>query len=165
MKGIDKMLLLITKERINTFDFIRKGIKKYCELFDISLPEYRIYRNDMNKPCLDPDFIEISLSHSEDYTILGLSKKELGIDIQKYKELDHKLIMKRFFHPDDKCQSKRDFFNHWAAKEAFVKRNNMELSTGMKTNITNKNITLLNIFASYSLAIDSEDKDILFMFI
>ena len=71
------------------------------------------------------------------------------------------IISKIFFHKDEQDLEKREVFDLWAAKEAYAKCKEIELIAALRTFIKDKNITLLNLIDNYSVAIASQDKDIL----
>lgn len=159
------MLIIIKKDMISSDELIKTGISEYSKLFDIALPEYDIIREDGKKPCLNPTFLKFNLSHSGDYTALAVSKSEVGIDLQQHKDIDFLSIEKRFFHKNEKSQTIKEFFDIWSAKEAYIKNNqHISFIEGIKTFIKNKDITVFTIIENYSMAIDSVDKDYLFIF-
>lgn len=62
-----------------------------------------------------------SLSHSGEYAILALSKKQVGVDIQKWKPVSEG-FQKRLLHEQESfVQREEQIFATWTAKEAFVK--------------------------------------------
>lgn len=158
------MLILICNDEKSSDKFIELGIMEYAKLFNTKLPDYKIVREADEKPCLSPDFLKFSLSHSNKYIVLALSEKEVGIDIQYHKEVDYDTIIKRFFNEGEDTPSPQEFYDLWASKEAMIKKEKLSLIEGMKTSVKNKNITLLNVIKNYSLAIYSGDKDYIFMF-
>lgn len=159
------MLIIFSKQQIDSDELIRIGIAEYAKLFNKFVPEYKIIRNDNKKPSLMPDFLKFNLSHSGDYTVIAISEENIGIDIQKHKEIDYQAIQKRFFHKEENSQTLREFYHLWAAKEAYLKNNpDISLAEALKTLMRNKDIQILNLIDDYSIAIDCLDKDYLFMF-
>lgn len=76
--------------------------------------------DEMGKPYSDE--IKFNVSHSYNYTVIALGDVELGIDIEKIKKVDNRLVnfamsvnQKRAILNDD------DFFKMWTAKESLVK--------------------------------------------
>lgn len=63
---------------------------------------------------------KFSISHSGEYAVVAFSDAEVGVDIQKNKELKSERIKERVFHKEGK-EKEEDFFFVWTAKEAYVK--------------------------------------------
>ena len=97
---------------------------------------------NMNNPIIDysstpkiknSDY-HISISHCNEWVVLGLSKKKIGIDIEKIKAINWDIT--RFFCSEDdllyiKKNNKR-FYKVWTFKEAYCKANNIEFSRKIK---------------------------------
>lgn len=60
------------------------------------------------------------ISHSGDYAAVAFSDREVGLDIQKERELKNRRIYDRVLHKSGK-EKEEDFFFLWTAKEAYVK--------------------------------------------
>ena len=67
----------------------------------------------------------VSLSHSGDYVAAAVSDKPVGIDIQKIRDFDKRLIERicteRELEYVGECDTKTRFFEVWTAKEAYFK--------------------------------------------
>ncbi len=74
----------------------------------------------LKKPYCDECYF--SISHCQDYVILYLSDKECGVDIEKRKVVDKKVI-DYCLSSDEKSKLKNDedFIYYWTRKEAFSK--------------------------------------------
>ena len=70
----------------------------------------------------------ISISHAHEYVMIGISGSPLGVDVEYYHD-DYELIISHFFTRDeraylDECADrKKEFFELWSRKEAYIKRN------------------------------------------
>ncbi|HHU43406.1 MAG: 4'-phosphopantetheinyl transferase superfamily protein [Bacillota bacterium] len=155
------MLIFLTDKKIDSDSFIRACVEEYWDFYSLPKRDFTIIRDSSKKPRLDLEAPKFSLSHSGKYTMLAISSKEVGLDIQRHNDCDFSIISKRFFHKDEQDLEKREFFDLWAAKEAYAKCKEIELIAALRTFIKDKNITLLNLIDNYSVAIASQDKDIL----
>ncbi len=89
-------------------------------------PSARIVYDRTNKPYLQDNQYNISISHSGKLTSVLLSrKKKVGIDME---QMTHRIsrIARYFIHPDEKItedESKKRYhlYIHWCAKEALYK--------------------------------------------
>lgn len=62
--------------------------------------------------------IKVSISHSGEYFVIGLSQSEIGLDIQENKEIDYKKISARY---GIECSSINDFYRYFTLAEAQAK--------------------------------------------
>ncbi len=91
-------------------------------------PRYQYGEN--GKPYLEGCSFYFNLSHSGDYVFCGVSKREIGVDIQKIQAGNELRLARRFFSPVERqaleaCgdgESRRSmFFRMWTRKEAYGK--------------------------------------------
>ena len=87
-----------------------------------------VKRPEGSKPRFERDIgIHFSVSHSGDYWVCAVSRREVGLDIQFRGAEYRREIAKRFFHPEEyeylESNDYRDFFTIWTAKESYVKFN------------------------------------------
>ncbi len=155
------MLIFLSKVKISSDELIKKCVEEFCRIFNKPIPTYSIIRKEGEKPVLQPQFLHFSLSHSGDYKALAISQEVIGIDIQQRKTLDYMAVSERFF--ERQVTDSKDFFDDWTAKEAYAKCSGEPLVEVMKKTICG--VTTLDILEGYSLAIKSEDKEILFVFL
>ena len=96
--------------------------------------DYHLYK----KPYLaSKPWLHFNISHAEDYVVIAISRRNLGIDIE-YMEQDFpftNLIPEVFEEPEitaiqNSNDKKRLFYSYWTRKEAFVKG----LGTGINDN-------------------------------
>lgn len=101
-------------------------------------------QNAFGKPRLaDHPSVHFSLSHSGDQAVLAVSdQREIGIDIECVRPLDHLDLARRYFHPNEVAaiESARPpdeqllaFFRIWTLKEAVVKAIGKGLSIPLET--------------------------------
>ncbi|MBE6686434.1 MAG: 4'-phosphopantetheinyl transferase superfamily protein [Ruminococcaceae bacterium] len=91
--------------------------------------------NNRSKPYIkgDSSFF-FNISHSDEWVCLGVSDKEIGVDIEKHNPSKTRLA-KRFFSQKEQqhCKTVKDFFDIWTQKEAFIKAVGIGLSYGINT--------------------------------
>lgn len=101
-------------------------INKLSEYFNINILKDDIIYDKNGKPYIKNNQKKISFSYSNELAIVGISDYNLGIDVEKIKKYDEKIV-KRIY-----CKSEFDFINNsdnknyeftklWTYKEAFVK--------------------------------------------
>lgn len=101
-------------------------------------------QNEFGKPRLaGHPSLHFSLSHSGDQAVLAVSEqREIGIDIERVRPLDHLDLARRYFHPNEvsAIESVRPpdeqllaFFRIWTLKEAVVKAIGRGLSIPLDT--------------------------------
>ncbi len=82
----------------------------------------------------------ISISHSGDFVLVGVSDSEIGVDMELIKPYNKRLIT-RFFSKDEQefIKSDTDFFLIWTVKEAFLKLTGEGLKGMTKLNVVKDN--------------------------
>jgi hypothetical protein len=112
-----------------TFDVVYKSEKRNVEYQIgrfltkyIGKVLYKISDTDIKTVDKRPEFInsdiKFSISHSEDYVAVAFSEKEVGLDIEKYKERDLEKFSK-YLKQDFKTQD--ELYNYWTNFEAKYK--------------------------------------------
>ena len=86
--------------------------------------------------------LKFSISHSEDYVAVAFSEKEIGLDIEKYKERNLEKLSKYF---SKKFDNQEEFYKYWTLFEA-----------NYKSNLTDENKTSFK-YNDYYIAISSLD--------
>lgn len=116
---------------------LRKVLSTYTKT---SPTELDFKRTPKGKPYLEGHGIEFSLSHSDHWALLAVSKKNLGADIEvPQKTRDLPGIAQSFFHPLEYARLKEldgpaqqdYFFRLWTLKEAFLKAIGTGISAGL----------------------------------
>ncbi len=118
--------------------------KKLLEkvLLEENITSYSIIYNKDGKPYIKDNPFYFNISHDRKTTVLVISDKEIGVDIQylTYK----KSVVSRFFTKDEqeimeKSNNKEiDFTKIWVMKEAFVKMKGVGITYGLEMVDTTK---------------------------
>lgn len=86
--------------------------------------------------------IEFNLSHSGEWALLAFARgRRLGVDLERWREIEAEQILGDFFHPDEVEEWKlwpvadrpAAFFGAWTLKEAYLKGLGAGLSKPMKS--------------------------------
>lgn len=101
---------------------IKKALADYSSgMYDDAL----IKRGEYGKPYFEQIPVCFSISHSGEIWVCLMADFNVGIDIQRYKQLKYEKVARRFFHKNEvefiKEQGIDAFFQVWTRKEAFVK--------------------------------------------
>ena len=90
-----------------------------------------IIYNEYGKPSFKDNPIFFNVSHSKDYTVLVISSKEVGVDIQKITY--RKNIIDRICTNEEKkiIKNADDFTKIWVKKESYVKMLGKGISYGL----------------------------------
>ena len=99
----------------------------------------KIIYNEYNKPYIEDNFIYFNLSHKDSIVVCTVCDSEIGVDIEKIKEADKKLMFyinkeeefnnfKNYYSYDDN----KAFYKLWTIKESFMKYLGKGLSVGIK---------------------------------
>ena len=94
-----------------------------------------IIKNEKGKPYFKhiPDLF-FSISHTDGLTVIALSDCEVGIDVERIKKADLRII-KRFLNEEAEYITEQDsdrrFFEVWTKKEAYLKYTGYGLSGGL----------------------------------
>lgn len=94
------------------------------------------------------DEFSFNVSHSGEYVVVGISVKDIGLDIEQVKEIEYEDIAKSFFTNEelvyikgiDKQKQLDRFYEIWTLKEAYIKNRGVGLSMPLNSfNIKIKN--------------------------
>ncbi len=102
-------------------DFLRKENYSLDKIENIT-----IEKTKEGKPYAKDLPIFLSISHSENICIIGISLVEIGVDIEKIREINYNQIAKRYFMDKEikhinETPNKDEFFRIWTRKEAYAK--------------------------------------------
>ncbi len=122
-----KQKLKIAADRI-----CRKAISEFC---GIPADKIEFCVSEHGKPFAKGLDVHFSISHSGDYAVCAVSDKEIGVDIEKIREINPETT-KRFA-----CESEKKyinthtdgFFEIWTLKEAYFKCIGTGLGSDIKT--------------------------------
>ncbi len=114
------------KELVGSY-LLLKDILESNYHIDIKNIEYDY--NEYNKPFFKNLDLFFSISHSQGIIVLAISKKEIGIDIEKVKELDKKIIKNilneeelRIYNNLNNKEQLDYVYEVFCGKEAYVKK-------------------------------------------
>ncbi len=118
-------------EKSKGHDLLKKVLKE-----DYRIDNYELEYNECGKPFLKNSNLFFSLSHSNLYSALVVSDREVGIDIEKIIYVDS--IFKRYFNDEEKdfvnksINRDKAFTEIWTRKEAYLKRIGIGLNPNLK---------------------------------
>ena len=124
--------------RIAADALARETISEFC---GISPGEIIFGIGEKGKPFVKNLPVHFSISHSGDYAVCAVSEKEIGIDIEKMRNI-HPRAAERFCSKSEISyanSSQKAFFEVWTLKEAYFKC----IGTGLDSEI--KNVTFETI--------------------
>lgn len=109
------------------FLFGRYILKKIISTYtNQKIIDIKFKYNHFGKPLLRDNPLNFNLSHSEDYLAIGISDKEIGVDIENVRLID--LGMAETFCTNEELRyiynsvdQYHNFFRLWTLKEAFIK--------------------------------------------
>lgn len=124
------MYKLYIKENIDSKDLLRKCLKK-----NFNISDYEIIYNEYNKPYLKNEKIYFNISHDNGTTVLVVSDKEIGVDVEyfTYKES----VVRKYFTNNEQNEilnstnKEYDFTRIWVMKEAFIKMKGIGIPYGL----------------------------------
>lgn len=124
------MYKLYIKENIDSNDLLRECLKK-----NFNISDYEIIYNEYNKPYLKNEKIYFNISHDNGTTVLVVSDKEIGVDVEyfTYKES----VVRKYFTNNEQNEilnstnKEYDFTRIWVMKEAFIKMKGIGIPYGL----------------------------------
>ena len=131
-------------------------VDKLKEYFNISISKDDIVYDKLGKPYIKDNQKKFSFSYSDEIAVIGISDYNLGIDVEKIKQYDEKIVNKIY------SKEEFDFINNsknkdyeytklWTYKEAYVKSK----GTGI-----DKNFNKLNFIGNHDYKDDNLFKTI-----
>lgn len=131
------MYKLYIKENTNSKELLKECLKK-----DFNISNYEIIFNDYNKPYLKNEKIYFNISHDNGTTVLVISDKEIGVDLEYY--IFKESVVRKYFTNNEQneilnsANKEYDFTRIWVMKEAFVKMKGIGISYGLMNVDTTK---------------------------
>ena len=124
------MYKLYIKDFIYSKDLLRECLKK-----NFNISDYEIIYNEYNKPYLKNEKIYFNISHDNGTTVLVVSDKEIGVDVEyfTYKES----VVRKYFTNNEQNEilnstnKEYDFTRIWVMKEAFIKMKGIGIPYGL----------------------------------
>lgn len=126
-----------------------------------------LVRKKGGKPTINNGEWKFSVSHSGDYAVCGLSKTEIGVDLEKIRYMKNALpLAKRFFSSAeydlmekssaDETFLDETFFGIWTKKEAYLKRRGLGIDTDLTKIDTSAQTFATFVWNGYVMSIDGE---------
>ncbi|MBS5805891.1 MAG: 4'-phosphopantetheinyl transferase superfamily protein [Firmicutes bacterium] len=125
------MYKLFTKENTTSKDLLKDVLKN-----ELNITNYELTFNKYNKPYLKDSNIYFNISHDKNTTILVISDKEIGVDIEYYTYKES--VMKKYYNEFEQQEiinsnnKEYEFTRIWVMKEAFVKMKGQGISYGLQ---------------------------------
>lgn len=120
------------------------SVRELLGIMSRTVREVHYCHGERGKPYLRDFPFYFNLSHSGDYVFCGVSKQEIGVDIQKIQKVSELRLARRFFSDREyraleNCGDAEDrrkmFFCMWVRKEAFGKLTGEGLAGAIGTNL------------------------------
>lgn len=124
------MYKLYIKENIDSKDLLRECLKK-----NFNISDYEIIYNEYNKPYLKNEKIYFNISHDNGTTVLVVSDKEIGVDVEYFTY--KKSVVRKYFTNNEQNEilnstnKEYDFTRIWVMKEAFIKMKGIGIPYGL----------------------------------
>ncbi|MDO5564514.1 MAG: 4'-phosphopantetheinyl transferase superfamily protein [Eubacteriales bacterium] len=129
-------------------------LKKAFEEVNLKYEDCIIEKNKYGKPYIrNKKNIFYNISHSKEKVAIIISNVEVGIDIEKIRDIDYDKIIKKIFLKEEidfimsienKNEKLKNFFKIWTKREAYSKCIGVGLSLPLNK-IYNKNIKLYEL--------------------
>lgn len=117
---------------LEIFDLRKKNIEYYCKYLEPNeIEQLDKYTDQKQKKIfIISKYLQkniktkyYSISHTYPYCVIVKSNNEIGVDIEKIKNIKWKIISKRFFNIQEQkqCTNLTEFYKIWTHKEALYK--------------------------------------------
>ena len=145
-----KIFFAKLNKKLNSQDFIKYILYKY---YGYDFEKIDIQRTKNGKPYIKDSKLSFNVSHSADaiIAIVGLGYDSVGIDMEVLQNKDREKIIKRFFQKDEiafinSSEDKNlEFYRIWTKKEAYIKKNALNMTYISKINILKEKIYTFTI--------------------
>ena len=132
-------------KKLNSQDFIKYILYKY---YGYDFEKIDIQRTKNGKPYIKDSKLSFNVSHSGDaiIAIVGLGYDSVGIDMEVILNKDREKLFKRFFQKEEiefinsSDDKNLEFYNIWTKKEAYIKKNALNMTYISKINILKEKI-------------------------
>lgn len=125
---------------ISIFNLKNKSNETICGrvlLLELTNANDEITYNENGKPYFKNSNTYFSISHSGDYVICAISKNEIGIDIQKVKDMPKSKLI---FSDKELKLSNLELVKLWSIKESIIKAKGLNMQHMKSININNYNV-------------------------
>lgn len=149
------MVLFFTRSKVDSDSLIKYAYDRYRLLIDRTLPrEVEIVREDGKKPRLKGNVAYFNLSHTDGLTVIAVSHSEIGVDVEKIRDIDFKKF--DFISANDK----KEFFKEWTRRESCVKLSGVGISGIRKEVPCDVHIETFTVYDEYELSVAAEQQNI-----
>lgn len=138
-----------------------------CTRFGMENKNIAFNRDSNGKPYLNKEQVHFNISHSKNQVAVAISQRNVGVDLEKIRDVNVKLIERYFTEKEkeyisiNKINWQTRFFEVWTKKEAFLKMSGLgirvkldELETGEFAAVKTFNLD------GFVLSVCSDDQDI-----
>jgi hypothetical protein len=140
-----KIFFASLNNKLSSEDFIKYILFKY---YGYDFEKIDILRTTNGKPYIEDANLNFNISHTGNYiiAIVRLGCDSVGIDMEMVQYKDRDKIINRFFQRDevDYINSSDDknleFYKIWTKKEAFIKKNALNMTYISKINVLKEDI-------------------------
>lgn len=136
---------IIVLDVIDDDNYYKKIIKTVSDYFNIPMQTLFLKKDDHGKPFLsNHENIHISISHSKNHLLYGISTREIGVDIEVIRPIKDTFDKIKYiaFHEEELSYIQKNeqdieirFLEIWTKKEAFLKC----LGTGLNSSLSKIN--------------------------
>lgn len=125
------MILIAISENDTSESVALYALSEYFRMRGLSAPsDVKYAHEDNGKPYFEGcNDVYVSVSHSGDYAVAGISDSEIGIDIQEVRPVDYTAIGSRFGFD---ATTDTEFYRAFCASEAYTKATGENLFFSLK---------------------------------
>lgn len=140
-----KIFFAKLNKKLNSQDFIKYILYKY---YGYDFEKIDIQRTKNGKPYIKDSELSFNVSHSSDaiIAIVGLGYDSVGIDMEVILNKDREKLFKRFFQKEEiefinsSDDKNLEFYRIWTKKEAYIKKNALNMTFISKINVLKEKI-------------------------
>ena len=123
--------------------------KKLSEICNKSVDLLKIEKSSNGKPFLINSIkpLYFNISHSRNYSVIAISDKDIGVDIELMRDFYNDAIVKKYFSEEEQnvvCKN-NNFLEIWTRKEAVVKLKGESIFSYNLRDSEFDNINLINL--------------------
>lgn len=146
------MYKLYIEKNISSEDLLTKVLKE-----NYQINNFNIIKNEFGKPYIKNSNLFFSIGHDKDISIIAISNKEIGVDIE-YLNYNQHVINKYFFDNEKEIMNNSknkeyDFTKIWVKKEAYLKMKGTGLNYGQENIDTTKIKADIKEFEQFLIAV------------
>ncbi|MEG1528849.1 MAG: hypothetical protein RR405_00720 [Clostridia bacterium] len=154
----DIMVLFFARGEVDSDKFIKICYSHYVGIVSgqgKKLPkEVEIVRENGKKPRFLNDVAYFNLSHSHGVVVVGISHTEIGVDIEKVREIDFEKF--KFLEATDE----QDFFEKWTEKESWLKLTGEGISKVKCQIPEDAHFEHFDVFEDYHVCVCAEEQSV-----